>query len=62
MIATQDDGRKANLTIPLVNITAPCGDHGPRYVCNRPAGHTGRHLFAWRHIAPGTVRGVWGER
>ena len=37
-----------------------CGHRAPeaRYVCNRPAGHTARHHFTWRHI-DGTVRAVW---
>ena len=37
-----------------------CADRSPLwgYLCNRPAGHTGRHLFAWRHV-DGTVREVW---
>jgi len=40
---------------------AICGDRQPTgwYLCNRPQGHTGRHLFYLRHFA-GQVRGVWG--
>lgn len=38
-----------------------CGSRSPanNFVCNRPAGHGGRHLFAWRHV-DGRVREVWG--
>lgn len=36
-----------------------CGDRSPHdYRCNRPAGHTGRHNFSWRHL-DGRVREVW---
>ena len=35
-----------------------CGDRGPEYACNRPAGHTGRHSFRWYHLG-GVVRAVW---
>jgi hypothetical protein len=37
-----------------------CAARSPRnnYSCNRPAGHTGRHLFAHRHV-DGLVREVW---
>lgn len=37
-----------------------CGHRqsGCTYRCNRPEGHSGRHLFYHRHI-DGRVRGVW---
>lgn len=36
-----------------------CGARSPRdRACNRPAEHTGRHLFARRHL-DGLVREVW---
>ena len=36
-----------------------CGSRSPQSrICNRPAGHTGRHNFSWRHL-DGRVREVW---
>lgn len=36
-----------------------CGKRSPHdRICNRPAGHTGRHNFSWRHL-DGLVREVW---
>lgn len=36
-----------------------CGSRSPLgFLCNRPADHTGRHLFARRHL-DGKVREVW---
>lgn len=47
--------------VPVSRYDRPdCADRSPvhNYSCNRPAGHSGRHLFAWRHV-DGTVREVW---
>lgn len=53
---------KARLTIPKIRTGyTPCKNRGPLFICNRPAGHTGRHLFAWRNT-DGRVRGVWGDQ
>jgi hypothetical protein len=48
-----------DIHIPRSRYETTCNHRGPRYLCNRPRGHTGRHLFAWRHLG-GVVRGVWG--
>lgn len=52
---------RPRLTIPRIRVDQPCGDLGPHYSCTRPAGHTGRHLYAWRNAGPltGRVREVW---
>jgi len=49
------------LQVPDVRVTHKCQHLGPVYSCNRPAGHTGRHAYMWRHAGPlsGTVRAVW---
>lgn len=48
------------LTIPVNRRTyAPCWHLSPKERhCNRLRNHTGRHLFALRHL-DGTVREVW---
>lgn len=49
-----------SIHLPVVRGTRPgCGHRSPvGRCCNRPAGHTGRHAFYWRHI-DGRVREVW---
>jgi hypothetical protein len=61
-VATSDQGSQPYLTIPLVTVATKCGDLGPRYSCNRPEGHTGRHSYVWRNAGElsGRVRAVWG--
>lgn len=51
------------LRVPVVAFTTRCGDLGPRYSCNRPEGHSGRHVYSWQNITAGPlqgrVRAVW---
>ena len=49
-----------HIHIPVVRTWwLTCGDRSPQSRrCNRPRGHGGRHLFAWRHL-DGRVREVW---
>ena len=55
-MATQHDIR---IPPTRAHVRQDCGDRSPHdRRCNRPAGHTGRHLFAWRHL-DGRVREVW---
>lgn len=52
----------SRLTVPKIRSGfTHCKHRGPVYVCNRPAGHGGRHAFSWQHL-DGRVRGVWGDR
>jgi len=47
-----------NLRVPYVAFATTCGDLGPRYSCNRPEGHHGRHCYSWRLITDGSLRGA----
>lgn len=50
-----------SIHLPVVRVNrTDCGDAQPHgwYRCNRPADHSGRHCFYWRHL-DGRVREVW---
>ena len=63
---TREDPMAALLRHPVVYVPAHrpdvmCKDRGDVHVCNRRAGHGGRHSFCWYGLG-GVVRAVWGGR